>query len=177
MAADTGNGGTHPGGPEPPASPEEALARAAGHARLAAAETLRTVRALADAGALAAGAGPLAEDSTLGLVARSLDELASALAAGADGAGSSVLRAVAEALDAEIARWEERAREDGDARAVLRAYLGLREILWELGVRPRSSEGEPGRRQPRGGRGAGRGRVQRVPVEERVLASGRCLPS
>ncbi len=177
MAAEYGNGGAPPVGPEIPDSAAEALGRAAAHARLAAAETLRALRALADAGALAAGGGPLAEDTTLGLVARSLDELASTLAAGADGAGSGVLRAVAEALDAEIARWEERAREDSDARAVLRAYLGLREILWELGVRPRPSEDERRRSQPRGGRGGGRGRVQRVPVEERVLASARCLPS
>jgi hypothetical protein len=44
--------------------------------------------------------------------------------------------AVLSALDDEIARWEARSATDAEARAVLRAFLGVREILWELGVRP-----------------------------------------
>jgi len=70
------------------------------------------------------------------------------------------------ALDAEIARWEKRAAADGDARAVLRAFLGLRELLWEVGVRPRP---EPAAPPAARGRKAGpdrpQGRVQRVHVE------------
>ena len=63
-----------------------------------------------------------------------------------------------EALDAEIARWEERAKTDDDARAMLRAYLGLREILWELGVRPESARGKRSERDRAP-------RVQRVHID------------
>ena len=152
---------------EPPASVEDALARAASHARLAVAETLAAVRALADAAALAASGRPLPEDGALGFVGRSLDELSRGLAAGAEGTRAGLLGAVADALDAEIARWEARAREDADARAVLRAYLGLREILWELGVRPAAAPTRGARRgRSARGRTGGGPRVQRVPVEE-----------
>jgi len=126
-------------------------------------------RALLDALSLALhGAGP-DERRVLGLAARALDDAADALAGG--GARPGLLAAVAEALDAEIARWEARARQDADARAVLRAYLGLREILWELGVRPAgaSPDAAPGAGRSTRGRGPtsgrGRGRIQRVPVE------------
>ena len=49
-----------------------------------------------------------------------------------------------DALDAEIARWETKARQDADARAVLRAFLGVRELLWELGMRPSAPAAEDG---------------------------------
>ena len=39
------------------------------------------------------------------------------------------------ALQVEIDRWEKRSAEDDSARPVLRAFLGLRELLWELGIR------------------------------------------
>lgn len=42
---------------------------------------------------------------------------------------------LATAIDAEIGRWEKRSKTDPDARPVLRAFLGLREVLWELGMR------------------------------------------
>jgi len=149
----------------PPASVEEALARAAGHGRAALAEALAAGRALADAGSLAATGQPVPGDGALGWAGRALDELVVALASDRPGGGAGVLVAVAEALEAEIARWEARARDDPDARAVLRAYLGLRELLWELGVRPAPGNGGAtagaSDRRPRGGR-----RVQRVPVEE-----------
>jgi hypothetical protein len=79
-----------------------------------------------------------------------------------------LLAAIAEALDAEIARWELRAQDDADARAVLRAFLGMRELLWEFGVR-RSQAGGPPREdeaihRPAPARRA-RPRVQRVRVE------------
>jgi len=150
---------------------EAALARAATHGRRAASEALLAARALLDALSLALHGASADERRILGLAARTLDDLADALAGG--DARPGVLAAVAEALDAEIARWEARARHDADARAVLRAYLGLREILWELGVRPAGSapapeadeagRAQPGRRPQR--RDRGRGRVQRVPVE------------
>ena len=73
-------------------------------------------------------------------------------------------------LEAEIERWEARAGDDPEARAVLRAFLGLRELLWEFGIRPsgsrtgsetgnsfRSRRGTARRSRPR--------RVQRVEIE------------
>jgi hypothetical protein len=144
-------------------SAEEALGRAARHARVALAEAVLAARALADAAALAATGRPLASDGVLGGIARSLEDVAEGLAAGIDGPAASLLTAVSEALESEIARWEERAREDADARAVLRAYLGLREILWELGVRGARGGEARGARPGAGSRGGGR--VQRVPVD------------
>jgi len=158
-------------GPEAADTVAAALERASRHGRRAASEALLAARALLDALSLALhGAGP-EERRILGLAARALDDVADALAGG--GARPGLLAAVADALDAEIGRWEARARRDGDARAVLRAYLGLREILWELGVRPAGAEGREPEGTPRPdaapgpkrrGRGRG-GRVQRVPVE------------
>jgi hypothetical protein len=86
---------------------------------------------------------------------------------------TALLDSISEALDTEIARWEERAGNDIEARAVLRAFIGLRELLWEFGVRRGSEGGESdaaSRRAPRkAGRASPRGRkrprVQRVPVE------------
>jgi hypothetical protein len=150
---------------------EAALARAAEHGRRAASEALLAGRALLDALSLMLHGAGAEERRILGLAARTLDDLADALAGG--GTRPGLLAAVADALDAEIARWEKRASHDADARAVLRAYLGLREILWELGVRPGgarpdSTSGGPARPDGSRGpqrRGRGRGRVQRVPVE------------
>ncbi len=57
-------------------------------------------------------------------------------------------------LDDEIGRWETRGRDDPEARAVLRAFLGVREILWEFGLRPSRAERresgppEPPRHEP-----------------------------
>ena len=67
-------------------------------------------------------------------------------------------------LDAEIARWENCSKDNADARAVLRAYLGVREVLWELGLRRPERSDEPGAasgppRKPR------RRRVQRVRID------------
>jgi hypothetical protein len=136
-----------------PATLEEALARAREHGRLALAETLTALQALLDAAALAGSGRPLQSHRQLAPLARLLEGLASRL--GGDGP-EPLLASIAEALDVEIARWEQRARDDLDARAVLRAFLGLREILWELGVRP-------GPQRPRQ-RPAGP-RIQRVPVQ------------
>jgi hypothetical protein len=152
---DPGRGGKTP-------SVEEALARAGRHSRNAAAEALAATRALLDAIAIATGGAPADSHAALRGAARWLDELARQLS-GSPGE-AAITRALADALEAEIARWEERARDDPDARAVLRAFLGLRELLWELGVRPapKPSESpesaEPARRRTRR-------RVERVPVQ------------
>jgi len=171
----------HPRGPAgPPASVEEALARARQHGRAAAGEAALAVRALLDAVSLRMRGVPGEQDPALSWLAAALEDAARGL--GRETAGkASLLGAVAEALDVEIARWERRAKSDREARAVLRAYLGLREILWELGLRAHGPQEEAQRENeadashpPEAGRSAGRGRrrppgpgprLQRVPVE------------
>ncbi|MDJ0851442.1 MAG: hypothetical protein QNK04_23955 [Myxococcota bacterium] len=146
---------------------EEALLRARHHGRNAAAEALCAARAVLDAAALATRGEPAASHPWFARASQLLDELAAELGAGGAMA-QALLEAVAEALDVEIGRWEARARQDPEARAVLRAFLGLREVLWEFGVRPgdkRPAEpGRPTRAGPRATRRS-RPRVQRVQVE------------
>ncbi len=157
-----------PGNAEP-SDVRQALERARHHARLSAAEAARAARALLDAASLAATGAPSTTRRGMALAARALDDLADALG---DDASGPLVGAIADALDAEISRWEQRAAEDPDARAVLRAWLGLREMLWELGVRrPPASKarphGAPAARRA-AGRPAGprrRGALQRVPLE------------
>jgi hypothetical protein len=150
----------------------QALERARGHGRAAAAELLATVRALLDAASIAAGGRTSSDSRALAPLAQLLKELEKGLSGDA-AEGPHVLDAVAGALDAEIARWESRARDDPEARAVLRAFLGVREILWEFGIRRAGGpDTDPERSGPggssRGGsksRRRGGPRVQRVPVE------------
>ena len=140
-----------------PRTVQEALGQARRHARAALAEMVATLRALLDAASLAGAGVPSDEQQRLSGLAATLDALAAQIAPDGTAEGPPLLAAVYEALDDEIERWEERSRNDPDARPVLRAFLGLREILWELGVRPT----QPG---PRGEPARGP-RVQRVPVE------------
>ena len=121
-----------------PESVEEALQHAAHHARNAIAEFVAASRSLLDAVSLLANADAARPNPTLASVARLLDELEAHIAAPthSSSAAEPLLMALFEALDVEISRWERRAERDSDARAVLRAFLGLRELLWELGVRP-----------------------------------------
>ncbi len=138
----------------------EALARARRHAKSAVAEALEAARALLDAASLAASGAPAAENALFDSIDRWFARASRGWAAEgglSDGLGAEI----AAALEQEIARWEQRAKSDDDARPVLRAFLGLREVLWELGVRA-----------PCGGAGAapsedapGPRRVQRVAVQ------------
>jgi hypothetical protein len=158
-----------------PADLAEALARARQHARSAASESVLAVHALLDAAALAASGLPSDASRLLAPLAQLLESLAQGLAPDADAVSAPLLEALAEALDAEIARWEARARDDAEARAVLRAFLGVRELLWELGLRrreraPDAPGGAPGCPGPVEGPHAPRPvrrrpRVQRVPVQ------------
>jgi hypothetical protein len=129
-------------------------------------EALCALHAVVDAASLAATGAPAEAHRGLALLARSLDDMAAALG---QGEGASLLAAVADALDAEIDRWEQRAETDPEARAVLRAYLGLRELLWELGVRRPpahpATEKPNARSRPRGDGARRRGAIQRVPLE------------
>ena len=156
-----------------PTSAGEALAQARQHARRAAAEAVAAVHALLDAAALATSGSPSEANSVLAPLARLLENAAAGLAPDSDAVSAPLLNALADALDAEIARWEARARDDSEARAVLRAFLGVRELLWELGLRrPEPAPGAPepeshapaaATRTPRPLRR--RSRVQRVPVQ------------
>jgi len=188
--------------PAAPATVEEALRRSATHARNALAEASLAAVALLDAIALPLTGQPARQaGDSAGLAGRGLATLSSRLLDLAHVARSAdtplpdeLLGAILDALDAEIARWEERSRSDADARPVLRAFLGLREILWEFGVRgpaadaptqradgaADSADGADGvetheaprpdvdapRSRRRTGTPAGRPRVQRIPVDD-----------
>jgi hypothetical protein len=113
----------------------EALARARQHGRAAAAEALAMTRALIDATSLAASGQPSEVSRILGPLAKLLEALGDELGHEAGDGSPRILDSIAEAVEEEIRFWENRARDDTEARTVLRAFLGLREILWEFGVR------------------------------------------
>ena len=144
----------------------EALGRARDHARTAAAESVAALRALLDAAALGVSSVPAEQHHLLSTLARMLDDLSDRFASTNTDVSASILAA----LDAEIARWEARSQDDPDSRAVLRAFLGLREILWEFGIRssgpaaPTPSEGSPAARQ--------RSKPQKKPRVQRVEVQG-----
>jgi hypothetical protein len=158
-----------------PRSVGEALDRARQHTRQALAEAIAAGRALLDATSLGLSGEPAGEHRLVADLARALDQASEALSSKDGPFSPGAMHVVLDALDAEIERWEQRSRDDDDARAVLRAFLGLREILWELGLRPRSqSDPSPsaapertprttGRATKRGGRSANR--VQHVTIE------------
>ncbi len=145
----------------------QSIGRAHQHTQRALSEAVSAARALLDVASLSIGGTPAASYPPLKEIAQAFDQLAASLAGDADAAGSGPLRAVLEALEVQIATWEERSREDADARAVLRAFLGLREILWQLGLRPspdpKARQRETRESPPRSK--AGRSRVQRVDIQ------------
>jgi len=148
------------GGDASAPSVEEALQRVRRHARAAAAEALEAARALLDVAALATSGVPAEAHRLLAQLSASLELLAERLASDDVDAAPELVRALTDALDAEIARWEARAHDDAEARAVLRAFLGLRELLWELGVRPTRGERSRTATSVRRKR-----KVERVPVQ------------
>jgi hypothetical protein len=132
------------------------------------------LQSLLDALALALSGRAAERDAILGPLSSGLEELRGLIAPEDSSFGSSLLGALFDALDEEIARWEVRSREDPNARSVLRAFLGVREILWEISSRGEEPTGpaKPGRtgaRKTRRSTGTGRSgrgnRVRRVPVE------------
>ncbi len=125
----------------PPSSASEALAQARGHAQRAASESAAALRALLDAATLATQ-GELASAGRLAPLAEALEQIAAWLHPDADESGDAVLRALADGLDAEIARWEAKSREDPEARSVLRAFLAVREVLFEVSTRFTTSREE-----------------------------------
>jgi hypothetical protein len=156
----------------PPQTAGEALARARQHGRAAAAEALAAVRALIDAASLAVDGQPSEANRLLGPVAKLLEAVGNELGDGADARSSRMLDSITAAIDDEISLWEERARDDTEARTVLRAFLGLREILWEFGVRRSDGAAEAGPAEPPSKTTPSRRpaprpgpRIQRVPVQ------------
>ncbi len=161
-------------GAEVPENPAEALARARTHAQAAIAEALAALRALLDASSLAVSGKDSEGSALLGPIARVLEGLRAALDESATtGEATALLGSIADALDAEIARWEARADSDPEARAVWRAFLGLRELLWEFGIRREPDAGGSGEPSGRAARKKGSSssarrrppRVQRVTIE------------
>jgi hypothetical protein len=149
---------------EGPEDARQALARAARHARAAAAEAVLAIRALLDAAALVSSGSAAEAHAALRGAAHWLDAVARGVAPDG-GRDAALAQALAEALDAEIDRWQLRAAQDPEARAVLRAFLGVRELLWELGVRP-PPPGTPERPTPAPAKHAPRRkRVERVRVQ------------
>ncbi len=152
----------------------EAVARAQRHAYAAIAEALAAVRALLDASSLALTGEASASNTLLSPIARILEGLRAEFDESETTAeAADLLRSIAEALDAEIARWEKRAETDPEARSVWRAFLGLRELLWEFGIRRESDASGSGETSKPAARKKGRStstrrkkpRVQRVTIE------------
>lgn len=122
----------------PQESASEALLRARQHAKRGVSEVILAVRALLDAAALSLGRQPAHSHALFAPLSQVLDEWSVRLGRSDDDVGVLIL----DALESEIARWESRSQEDEEARSVLRAFLGLREFLWELGIRPTASPGD-----------------------------------
>ncbi len=136
------DGGGRNGRDQPSDSIREAVERAAQHAQLAVSQGVASARALLDAASITVSGKPADTNSALSEFARTLDQASDLLSKEAPALRKAALTALLGAIDAEIVRWESRSQSDGDARAVLRAFLGLREFLWELGVRPTTEETE-----------------------------------
>jgi len=162
------------GDADPPERATEAFARAQRHTRAAIAEALAAARALLDASSLALSGEASASNALLAPIARILEGLRAEFDESATtGEAAALLRSIAEALDTEIARWETRAETDPEARAVWRAFLGVRELLWEFGIRRESDASGSGEKSTRAARKKGRStstrrkqpRVQRVTIE------------
>ena len=127
---------------------EELLGRARGHLLRAALESLEATRTLLEAATRATGLQPGEENPLTDNVHHRLIEMIESLRKGGEGGHiqlpEALIRPITIAVELEIVRWETRSKTDPDARAVLRAFLGLRELLWEFGVRsPESGAPSP----------------------------------
>ncbi len=148
---------------------EEALQRARKHLHRATLEGLEAARALLEAAARTSGLTDASRESLVGNLQSSLENLIAGIRENSSIVlPKALIEPLAAALETEIERWERRSQTDPDARPVLRAFLGLRELLWELGLdrtapprkgqsRPNDDTGRPA--QPH------RDRVQRFDVE------------
>lgn len=158
-------------------SVRQAIERAAHHAGLALAEGVASARALLDAASIGMSGESAQTHPHLSEFAQALDQISEALSGATSSPSNAALSALLEALDAEISRWDVRSQTDADARAVLRAFLGLREFLWELGVRPRTAgSDEPGSEANEAAPAAEKNSpdecVQRTPRVQRIKIEG-----
>ena len=128
-----------------PESAEEALQRAAGHARRACAEALEAVRALLDAASLGLTGQTAEKHAAFAMFSEFLGDLSGRIAV----KETDIVPLILDALGQEISRWEARSKDDPEARSVLRAFLGLREILWEFGIQGSGKADEPPGQEPR----------------------------
>jgi len=141
---------------------DEALGRARSHLQRAFLEGLEAALALVEA-ASAVRRDPGAKDSLVGEIALGLERAVRDLrSAGHIDLPPGLLDPLEKALDGEIARWEARSKKDADARPVLRAFLGLRELLFEI-TRSNPARTKPAAEAPRPP--ANGPRVQRFDVE------------
>ena len=114
---------------------DEAVGRAREHLRRATLEGLEAATALLEAASSVSGTGPATEGISADLL-RGIERILHGLRSnGRFAFPEAVTGPLEEALAREIARWEKRSKSDQAARPVLRAFLGLRELLWELGMR------------------------------------------
>ncbi len=114
---------------------DEAVGRARQHLRRATLEGLEAATALLEAASSVSGTGPATEGISADLL-RGIERILHGLRSnGRFAFPEAVTGPLEEALAREIARWEMRSKSDQAARPVLRAFLGLRELLWELGMR------------------------------------------
>jgi hypothetical protein len=149
---------------------DEALQRVRKHLRNSTLEGAQAISALIEATMHASDLKSVAADSMIGQIQQQLEDWITVLEGGSS---FSMPRALTEplvaAVDAEIKRWERRSQTDPDARLVLRAFLRMRELLWEIGMRspeqktPSSSMHEaPAPKDV----GSTRDRVQRFKLED-----------
>lgn len=154
---------------------DDALGRARAHLQRAFLEGLEAATALVEAASIVRR-DPGADGSLMAEIVRGLDRAVRELrAAGRLDLPPGLLEPLEKALDAEIARWEARSKRDADARPILRAFLGLRELLFELtrsgaarstAPRPNGAPRDAERPRPRATRPPPpRRRVQRFDVE------------
>lgn len=144
---------------------DQAIARARVHVGNAARESVAAIAAILEAGGRASGLDPEQTERLATEVARRFEAQVGRLREGAL-FPSSLEKPLAEALAREIERWEKRSQRDPDARAVLRAFLGLRELLWELGLAREPEPGDPSPNRPPPDSPPSRPRVQRFSVED-----------
>lgn len=113
----------------------EALERALKHASVALSEGVASARAVLDAASILISGLPADSQPNLAEIAKTLDQIAAGLSGESPSLRATAINTLLSAVDSEISRWEVRSRSDEDARAVLRIFMGLREVLWELGFR------------------------------------------
>mgnify|MGYP006151010465 FL=1 len=122
---------------------DDAVGRAREHLRRATLEGLEAAAALLEAASSVSGTGPATEGLSADLL-RGIERVLHGLRSkGRFAFPDAVTGPLEEALAREIARWEMRSKSDPAARPVLRAFLGLRELLWELGMRTTQAASDP----------------------------------